>query len=247
MAGLTPPLTTAESEKLVAALDAWEQRGATVVYRRFLEAPYGREHTSVRGLFPRVRAREASKYEIERKAKAEEEEKKSLEAAEEERKKRGEAHTKRLAGQALGGAGQTKGPTKEELRRSQKEDQLRKDAEKREAERLEQLEDEAVKREIGQLRSVVAAMQAKARRGGEDVRKWFSLFDADRNCRLDQQELSGVLQHAGLRLSARELPQIFRLLDTSGDGRLSYTEFCDVVEGRTVPDYRAFVKAERTR
>ena len=35
----------------------------------------------------------------------EEEERKSLEAAEEERRKRGEAHTKRLAGQALGGSG----------------------------------------------------------------------------------------------------------------------------------------------
>lgn len=79
------------------------------------------------------------------------------------------------------------------------------------------------------------------------MRKWFSLFDADRNCRLDLQELSAVLQHAGLRLSARELPRVFRLLDTSGDGRLAYTEFCDVVEGRTVPDYRAFVKAERAR
>lgn len=97
-AGLTPPLTAAQCDRLVGALDAWEQRGATVVYRRFLEAPYAREHTSVRGLFPRVRPREPSKYEVERKARAEEEERKSLEAAEEERRKRGEAHTKRLAG-----------------------------------------------------------------------------------------------------------------------------------------------------
>ena len=199
------------------------------------------------GIFPRVRAREPSKYETERKAKAEEEEKKALEAADVERVRRDQAHTKMLAGQALAGSGYAKGPSKEDLRRSQKEEQLRREAEKKEADRLQQLEDEAIKREVGQLRSVVASIQAKARRAGEDVRKWFSLFDADGNCRLDQQELSNVLQHAGVRLGARELPRVFRLLDTSGDGRLAYTEFCDVVEQRTVPDYKAFVKAERAR
>jgi Ca2+-binding EF-hand superfamily protein len=247
-AGLSPALTDAEWDKLVGALDAWEQREArTIVYRRILEATYAREPASVHGIFPRVRAREPSKYETERKAKAEEEERKALEAAEVERVRRDQAHTKMLAGQALAGSGFAKGPSKEDLRRSQKEEQLRREAEKKEADRLQQLEDEAVKREVGQLRSVVASIQAKARRAGEDVRKWFSLFDADGNCRLDQQELSNVLQHAGVRLGARELPRVFRLLDTSGDGRLAYTEFCDVVEQRTVPDYKAFVKAERAR
>jgi hypothetical protein len=99
--GFTPTMTGIECEKLVSALDAWSQREAkTVVYQRFLEAPYARETTSINGIFPRVKAREPSKYETERKAKAEEEEKNAFKTAEEEKIRRDQAHTKMLAGQA---------------------------------------------------------------------------------------------------------------------------------------------------
>lgn len=40
---------------------------------------------------------------------------------------------------------------------------------------------------------------------------------------------------------------MFRLLDTSGDGRVTANEFCDVLEGTTVPAYEAHVRAERQR
>jgi hypothetical protein len=36
-------------------------------------------------------------------------------------------------------------------------------------------------------------------------------------------------------------------LDTSGDGKVSYREFCNVVERRSVPDYATHVKKERAR
>jgi hypothetical protein len=118
-AGFSPTLTGHECDKLVGALDAWDPRETkTVAYRRFLTATYAIESVSVHGIFPRVRQREPSKYETERKAKAEEEERKALAAAEEERTRRDQAHTKMLAGQARAGAGRAKGPTKEDLRRS---------------------------------------------------------------------------------------------------------------------------------
>ena len=93
----------------------------------------------------------------------------------------------------------------------------------------------------------MVSIQAKARKTGEDVRKWFSLFDADKNNTLDERELSNVLQHAGVRLGQKDLSKVFRLLDYDGNGRLAYSEFCDVIESRRVPDYIKFVKAERTR
>ena len=62
-----------------------------------------------------------------------------------------------------------------------------------------------------------------------------------------QQELSKVLLHAGLKLPEKELQSVFRLLDQGGNGKVSYTEFCNVVEEKTVPDYRAFVLKERER
>ena len=47
--------TDNEWERLITALDAWEQREQmTVHYRRFLEAPYHRELVSMHGIFPKV-------------------------------------------------------------------------------------------------------------------------------------------------------------------------------------------------
>ena len=36
-------------------------------------------------------------------------------------------------------------------------------------------------------------------------------------------------------------------MDKSGDGRIGYREFCNVIEGKDTPDYVQFVKAERLR
>jgi Ca2+-binding EF-hand superfamily protein len=244
-ARLTPALTETELDQLTTALDAWHQRAAgTVSYNAFLQAPYAREPVSVRGLFPKVQASGPSKTALERKAKADEEERKAQEALEEERRRREEALSKR-AGGAQGPASRAR--SKEDPKRAQQEEQRRREAAKREAERLEKLEEEAVTAEVSKIRSVVTSIQAKVRERGEDVRKWFSMFDADRNSRLDHDELAKVLLHAGVRLPERDLKRVYNLLDGSGDGRVSYTEFCDLVESKRVPDYRAFIKAERAK
>ena len=176
-ARLTPALSDREWDKLLSALEAWDHRETqTVLYRRLLEATYMREQVSVHGIFPKVPAREPSKFELDRKAKAEEEERKALEAAEEERMKRELAQSKRLASSGAAGAS-----SKEGLKRSQKEEQLLKEAEKKEADRRRQVEEEAIRKDVGQLKSAVASIQAKAKKQGESVRKWFNLFDLDRN------------------------------------------------------------------
>ena len=61
----------------------------------------------------------------------------------------------------------------------------------------------------------------KVTNAGGGVRKWFGLFDADRNLRLDMKELNSVLHHAGIKLGEREVKSIFRLLDRSGNGMIS--------------------------
>jgi hypothetical protein len=87
-ARMKPALAGGELDRLISALDAWDQRTQqTVVYRRFLEAPHARRATSLHGIFPKVPARGPTKYEQERKAKAEAEERKRAEEAAEEAKR----------------------------------------------------------------------------------------------------------------------------------------------------------------
>ena len=73
------------------------------------------------------------------------------------------------------------------------------------------------------------------------------MHDTDRSGSLDRSEFNRVLAEAKCRLGEQELENVFRLVDKSGDGRIGYREFCDVIEGTNIPDYMAFVKAERLR
>jgi len=87
----------------------------------------------------------------------------------------------------------------------------------------------------------------KLRESSSDIRKWFKVFDTDKNNKLSQDELANVIKQAGARVPERELSQLFKLLDKSGDGYLQANEFCDVMEDKTVPDYEGFVKKEREK
>jgi hypothetical protein len=61
------------------------------------------------------------------------------------------------------------------------------------------------------------------------------------------EELTNVLTHANLRLPEREVGRLFRLLDANGNGKITYTEFCDVIDQKAVPDYLAFVTKDRAQ
>jgi hypothetical protein len=111
--------TEAEWDKLITALDAWEYREQqTVHYRRFLSAPSKRLVVSVHGIFPKIQGREATKFELERKAKMIEEEKKGAEKAVDDRRLLEEAKSRKLTGSATGKAA----VTKEEARKNLKEE-----------------------------------------------------------------------------------------------------------------------------
>ena len=68
------------------------------------------------------------------------------------------------------------------------------EAEKKEKERLEKLEQEAIKKDIGNLKTLLAIVRQKIRAASStDIRKWFNLFDKDKNSRLSLNEFHGVL------------------------------------------------------
>ena len=72
---ISPSITEDEIEKLVTALEAWHSKETRIVkYSNFLDG--ARETESLFGIFPKHQPRGPSKQELERKAKAEEDEKK---------------------------------------------------------------------------------------------------------------------------------------------------------------------------
>ena len=99
------------------------------------------------------------------------------------------------------------------------------------------------------MKTLIAGLRDKAKKQGQSVRDWFILFDSDRSKNLDIQELTRVLQHAGVRLPQADVAQLFRLLDASGDGKVSYKEFCDIIGGDDIPAARLrdFAAKERGR
>lgn len=120
-ARFTPALTDKQWERMITALEVWEQREIkSVNYNRLLSAPYQREAVSQFGIFAKVIPKGPSKFELERKAKAEEEERKKAEQLEEEKKRRELAMRKTAAGRKQS-PGKRGGPSKEELRRQEKE------------------------------------------------------------------------------------------------------------------------------
>ena len=200
-----------------------------MVYRRFLEAPHARGVVSLHGIFPRLQARGPSKYELERKAKAEEEERLKAVAIEEERKRK-----------EIQQARKRPASSKEDARKTQKEDQAKKEADKREAEGRKKAEDEAVAAEVRLAKAVVQRIRLRV---GKGVRKWFGLAGADQ---LDQEGLAEVLVQAGSKVGDKDLQAIFQMLDRDGRGRISSREFCDVMEGKSL-NYTEIVTKQRAQ
>lgn len=131
----------------------------------------------------------------------------------------------------------------------QKEEQFIKEHEKKEAERERKEEEAALKTHVASMKTMVAGLRERAKKKGESVRNWFGLFDTNQNNSLDLSELTKVLQHAGLRLPEADVAQLFRLLDTSGDGQVAYHEFCSAIEGAPPGDdrLREFAVRERAK
>lgn len=98
---------------------------------------------------------------------------------------------------------------------------------------------------VSTLKGAVASIQAKSKNLG--LREIFRMHDTDRSGSLDRSEFNRVLAEAKCRLGEQELENVFRLVDRSGDGRIGYKEFCNVIEGIVTPDYMEFVKAERLK
>jgi Ca2+-binding EF-hand superfamily protein len=58
----------------------------------------------------------------------------------------------------------------------------------------------------------------------------FKKFDADGNGFITTKELNDILNRMGRHLSRNEIEAMIKSLDTSGDGKLSFDEFCQLFD-----------------
>jgi Ca2+-binding EF-hand superfamily protein len=78
-------------------------------------------------------------------------------------------------------------------------------------------------------------------RDGEDIKKWFNLFNENKSARLDKSQINDVIVNAKFNVPDRELDVIIELLDNTGDKKIKYLDLCDLVEGNMIPNYVLFV------
>lgn len=72
-------------------------------------------------------------------------------------------------------------------------------------------------------------------------------MDGSKNTKLTLQELEDILRIAKARPGSRELKTIFKLLDKKQTERIDYHEFCDIIEGKLIPDVEGYVREEIVR
>jgi calmodulin len=58
----------------------------------------------------------------------------------------------------------------------------------------------------------------------------FRKFDVDGNGYITSKELSDILSRMGRHLNRHEVDMMIKTLDTSGDGQLSFNEFCKLFD-----------------
>jgi hypothetical protein len=114
----------------------------------------------------------------------------------------------------------------------------------KEQQQREKLEEEAVKKEVGVLKTAIVKIREKASKSSTSLRR--SLQLSGRNNKVTIQGLKDVLAQQKISgMPESDIQSIFKLLDINGDGTVTPTEFCDVIEGKSIPQFETFVKKER--
>lgn len=149
---LLPELTDSEIRSLVRSLEAWYQEDRqTVLYGRILDAPTHRENKSLRGIFPKMLVKSSDMPEQQSRMIKAAEDAKAAAIAEQAAKNKQKLEDDRMADakkQSLAnptkGGNKTGQPSRDEVRRLEREEVARALADKEEGERMKKKEDAAV-------------------------------------------------------------------------------------------------------
>lgn len=60
----------------------------------------------------------------------------------------------------------------------------------------------------------------------DEIREAFKLFDKDNNGCITVTELRNILTETGQKIRPEEADELMKAIDTDGDGKIDYEEFC---------------------
>jgi len=160
-----------------------------------------------------------------------------------EESKRKEAADKKLAEFASRRGNQP--PSKEEMKMKEREDFLKREAEAVEAARKQKEEAEKVRKEVSEYRKAIDELQRRIRRGGENIRNWFTMFDANKDGVMEPSDFKALLKHADVIVRDQDLLKVFELIDLQQTGKISYNDFLNVVEKNIQLPIEQIVKKRR--
>nr|XP_034323714.1 neo-calmodulin [Crassostrea gigas] len=66
----------------------------------------------------------------------------------------------------------------------------------------------------------------------DEIREAFKLFDKDNNGCITVTELRNILTETGQKIRPEEADELMKAIDTDGDGKIDYEEFCRMMSER---------------
>ena len=95
------------------------------------------------------------------------------------------------------------------------------------------------------FRRAIDELQRRVRRGGENIRNWFNMFDANKDGVMEPADFKALLRHADVIVRDQDLLKVFELIDLQQTGKISYTDFLNVVEKNIQLPIEQIVKKRR--
>ncbi len=89
---------------------------------------------------------------------------------------------------------------------------------------------ELVRKEVSDYRKALDQIRTKIERSGENLRNWFKTFDSNDDDCIEVEEFRKLVEKIGVYVKESDVKKVFELIDLKQHGRISYNDFCDVIQ-----------------
>lgn len=77
------------------------------------------------------------------------------------------------------------------------------------------------------------------------MKNWFNMFDENKDGFLDFSDLKNLLKQMNVAIRESDLGKVFELMDLRQCGKISYNDFCDVIDRNQILPIDKIVRKRR--